>query len=186
MTRQAFEDHPNLADAIKDIAERSLTPQNWSALLDAINGVCATHATQADTIERLQREYAEVAARLEAQHAELAALRGATTDEALVEVAIDAFTQAMSPDTREQWCMDDSSHVACMRPWFRAAIAKVGPAIVAAERERCAKIGDARSETLLNARDKQRAHDPRMRLESCATEARLIAAAIRAGATDAR
>jgi hypothetical protein len=117
-----------------------------ATLRAALAAAQATHATQAATIERLQREYAEVVARLEAQHAELVALRGAATDEAVVEVAATKLRELRLARLRRfkerleaglgTECSDDLTGDA------RAVLAAVGPMIVAAERERCAAIAD--------------------------------------------
>jgi hypothetical protein len=68
---------------------------------------------------------------------------------------------------------------------LRAASAAILPTIVAQERERCAKVCEARSKRLIKARNTKHESQLRGELERGAAEARVCAAAIRAGTPNA-
>src|ERR1700757_958424 len=151
--------------------------QDVEAVLGEIATLRATHATQADTIERLQREYAEVVARLEAQHAAQSAarenLRGAHDAMLLIREAVETLGPA--------GCMRSGEYVCChLAPTFDAEAQEIVRGIRAIHEG--ALRGAATDEAIRHAVSIAIDSFPGM-LHSEKIDA--VLAAIRTGATDA-
>jgi hypothetical protein len=121
---------------------------------------------------------------------ELATLRTPATDEALVEVVATKLRELRLARLRRfkerleaglgTECPDDLMSDA------RAVLAAVGPALVAAERERCASLEGAVGVALSANGAKCACGNGRVPVTAYGEACRTFAAAIRAGATDAR
>jgi hypothetical protein len=125
-----------------------------------------------------------------AQATEVATLRAPATDEALVEVAATKLRELRLARLRRfkerleaglgTECPDDLMSDA------RAVLAAVGPALVAAERERCASLEGAVMTSLSANGSVCACGNGRVPVTAYGEACRTFAAAIRAGATDAR